>query len=106
MPFLTAVERKSLSLLVAGLLVLALFVLLSFWLVGLTARNAERASIERTLRMAAGNVQSLLVDAETAQRGYLLTGNESYLDPFERAESQLKIEVSSLLASFDRAPEL
>lgn len=34
-------------------------------------------------------LQSDVQDAETGQRGYLLTGNERYLEPYERARSQL-----------------
>lgn len=32
-----------------------------------------------------GNLTAALRDAETGQRGYLLTGNESYLEPYETA---------------------
>ncbi|MGC1481364.1 MAG: ATP-binding protein [Chthoniobacterales bacterium] len=41
------------------------------------------------------DVQSLLgayLDAETGQRGYLLTGDESYLEPYERASKELEYE--------------
>jgi PAS domain S-box-containing protein len=32
---------------------------------------------------------SILKDAETGQRGFLLTGNEKYLEPFEQAEKKI-----------------
>src|ERR1700761_3272392 len=38
---------------------------------------------------------STLKDAETGQRGYLLTGRESYLHPFEMAKQALPLELSS-----------
>jgi CheY-like chemotaxis protein/CHASE3 domain sensor protein len=38
---------------------------------------------------------STLKDAETGQRGYLLTGRESYLEPFEAAKQALPLELSS-----------
>lgn len=41
-------------------------------------------------------VQNLLDDAETGQRGYLLTGNERYLQPFKRAEQSLQITFEKL----------
>ncbi|WP_461789075.1 response regulator [Pedobacter sp.] len=34
------------------------------------------------------NIVSMLKDAETGQRGYLLTGNEVFLDPYERSISR------------------
>jgi len=37
-----------------------------------------------------------LVDAETGQRGYLLTGREAYLDPFLKAQSEVSGEFASL----------
>ncbi len=56
------------------------------------------AQITRTLssgialtdaRIASARCLQLLTDAETAQRGYLLTGREAYLLPYERARKEL-----------------
>ncbi|MEI2578202.1 sensor histidine kinase [Scytonema sp. PRP1] len=44
--------------------------------------------LERTL--------STLKDAETGQRGYLLTGNEIYLQPYQRAIAQISTSIDSL----------
>ena len=44
-------------------------------------------------------VRTRLVDAETGQRGYLITGDERYLAPFFDAER----DVAGLLASLERA---
>jgi PAS domain S-box-containing protein len=43
-------------------------------------------------------IEYLLVDAETGQRGYLLTGDPSYLEPYNRAI----VQVDSHIASLDR----
>ncbi|MEO7938976.1 MAG: CHASE3 domain-containing protein, partial [Burkholderiaceae bacterium] len=40
-------------------------------------------------RLAAGSSLQLITDAETAQRGYLLTGNASYLQPYRKAIDHL-----------------
>ena len=40
--------------------------------------------------------ETLLVDAETGQRGYLLTGDPSYLDPYNRAITQVDGHISNL----------
>src|SRR5580692_6280254 len=45
-------------------------------------------------------VLTLLVDAETGQRGYLLTGKDSYLAPYRNA----LLKVPSTLASLEPAP--
>jgi len=48
------------------------------------------AELERTL--------SVLKDAETGQRGFLLTGREAYLTPFQTAEAELNETVDRLRA--------
>jgi two-component sensor histidine kinase len=37
-----------------------------------------------------------MLDAETGQRGYVLTGNSAYLDPFMQAKTRLEPEVAAL----------
>jgi signal transduction histidine kinase/CheY-like chemotaxis protein/CHASE3 domain sensor protein len=50
-------------------------------------------------------VLSTLKDAETAQRGYLLTGRESYLEPFSTAKGALATELAALYALTGDDPE-
>jgi CheY-like chemotaxis protein/CHASE3 domain sensor protein len=66
----------------------------------LTARSLQTRSdaaglMTHTLRVIEQlqNVLSLAKDAETGQRGYLLTGEQSYLEPFTTAKAQLPEEV-------------
>jgi PAS domain S-box-containing protein len=40
--------------------------------------------------------ETLLLDAETGQRGYLLTGDPSYLDPYDRAITQVDGHIANL----------
>ena len=42
------------------------------------------------------SVLSSLIDAETAERGYLLTGQAAYLDPYRRAVTALPSELADL----------
>jgi CHASE3 domain sensor protein len=44
-------------------------------------------------------IQSQLVDAETGQRGYVLTGDASYLEPYNRAAPNLLAEIRELQQS-------
>jgi signal transduction histidine kinase/DNA-binding response OmpR family regulator len=46
--------------------------------------SVESAQFRRSLR----EVYSALQDAETGERGFLLSGDEGYLEPFQRAEAE------------------
>jgi signal transduction histidine kinase len=46
------------------------------------------------------DIRSLITDAETGQRGYLLTGDEAYLQPFERAKAELPTALDDVRASY------
>ncbi|MDE1167978.1 MAG: response regulator [Pseudomonas sp.] len=54
--------------------------------------------VEHTDRVInnANEVVKLSIDMETGMRGYLLTGKEDYLDPFELAKPRLAAEVPAL----------
>ena len=45
---------------------------------------------------AADRVSADLTDAETGQRGYLLTGRAAYLAPYQRAQAALKLDTAEL----------
>ena len=47
-----------------------------------------------------------LVDAETGQRGYLLTGQDRYLDPYRAAIQQVPKDLGALVAATQRQPEI
>ena len=49
-------------------------------------------------------LQTLVLNAETAQRGYLLTGNKIYLEPFLQAKAELpKVQYELVAAFADRS---
>jgi diguanylate cyclase (GGDEF)-like protein/PAS domain S-box-containing protein len=60
--------------------------------------NASRDAIAETLAVqrVIGETLSLLKDAETGQRGFLLTGNAAYLAPYERARVVLPAQLDEL----------
>jgi diguanylate cyclase (GGDEF)-like protein len=65
----------------------------------------ERNLVERQLD-SIRTVQGLLVDAETGERGYALTGNDSFLKPYYLATSQLPSAIKNLRADYkDDPPE-
>jgi PAS domain S-box-containing protein len=57
--------------------------------------NAEAARSRETL-IAIDNVLGTLVDAETGQRGFLLTGENGYLQPYNRALQELPDDLANL----------
>jgi PAS domain S-box-containing protein len=84
----------------------ALFALALFTIVGTTAvsyRNTRRLAaqarwVEHTyeVREAIAGVLSSLQDAETGQRGFVLTGDESHLEPYNAALRDIPSDVRRL----------
>ncbi len=64
--------------------------------------SVESAQFRRSLR----EVFSALQDAETGERGFLLSGEESFLKPFERAEAEFPARFEKLAADAMDVPEL
>src|SRR5262245_24285295 len=66
-----------------------------FWLAEL--REATRA-VEHTheVRSELERIQSLIIDAETGQRGFLLTGAIAYLEPYTAALTALPARLEAL----------
>jgi signal transduction histidine kinase len=92
-------RRFTLPLLIAGALLLVLANELTYT----RAVDAVKSSIALAdARIATARVLQLLTDAETGQRGYLLTGRSEYLDVYQKARSELPsrtAEVTSFMAS-------
>ncbi|HEY3780366.1 MAG TPA: response regulator [Fimbriimonadaceae bacterium] len=57
-----------------------------------------------TVITAADDLLSTLQDAETGQRGYVITGTQRYLDPYNLAISQLDDKVATLDRLLDNDP--
>ena len=56
-------------------------------------------------RKAINTLLQSMVDAETGQRGYLLTGNTTYLEPYDKALATVHSSVEGLRQQFRDAPE-
>ena len=68
------------------------------------AAEARKASYE--LMQVLDEVEARLVDAETGQRGYLLTGDEAYLQPYHAAIKNLDQVMARLKALTSNNPKL
>ncbi len=82
--------------LLGGFLLLLLVAAGSVWL--FVSNHRFNASVARTLRVQseAYRVLTLVQDAETGQRGYLLTGNANYLKPYTAGVTELPRALSDL----------
>lgn len=69
------------------------------------AAASVRASDTQDTLLQINQLMSSLVDAETGQRGYILTGLESYLEPYTRASARLDAQLTELGWRFENAPE-
>jgi PAS domain S-box-containing protein len=82
----------------AGLLVITGLELRREFASAATLRAAVERSYDTRLRIQ--SVFSLLQDAETGQRGYIITGDERFLEPYDEALTQLGAQMEDLGALF------
>ena len=70
--------------------------------VTLLVRSARLTQRSDEVLTESARLRELLVDRETARRGYLLSGNETFFQPLVLAEQQLPL-LGSLAHDVDRA---
>jgi signal transduction histidine kinase len=104
MRFLTVVKRNRV------VFVLACAVALSMVLISEVSyfQSVDRLDTLTTMSQARTNMQILsqsLVDAETGQRGYLLTGRKEYLAPYDGALKKIKTAFDFLDQYYKGRPE-
>ncbi|MFK8251917.1 sensor histidine kinase [Ancylobacter terrae] len=93
--------RATLILLACGMVALVAIVGTSIWLVNRTQAYTEAVVKARTLRSRTVDLLTVVQDAETGQRGYLLTGDDAYLAPFEAAKTAITLREQRLEAAAD-----
>jgi signal transduction histidine kinase len=99
-----ALVRSTVLFILVGLAALLAIVAAMFWLVGETDVNSKNLIKARAERSSLITLRSLAQDAETGQRGYLLTRNPLYLAPFEDAKSQFSAQMDRVQAAFADDP--
>lgn len=60
----------------------------------------QQMSQWQTTRSVVNRLLQSMLDAETGQRGYLLTGNETYLEPYDKAMAALQSHLDALRNQF------
>ncbi|MEW6497319.1 MAG: CHASE3 domain-containing protein [Cyanobacteriota bacterium] len=95
-PKIWTVEKKTLTGLGVASAILLSINALSYWSV---IKNKEASDLVTQSRKRAQKLESVLStlkDAETGQRGYLLTGQESYLKPYNIAVKTIAQQIKEL----------
>lgn len=90
------VIRTATGFLAVGFLALFLIVGMTVWLGERAGSFVGDALVVRETRNAAIGLRDALRTAEGAQRGFLLTGNEIYLAPFDTAKTQARRQLEIL----------
>lgn len=91
--------RTSLALIVVGLLALIGIVGTTIWLVERNQVYFDEVVEARTARIAAGELRNLLQNAQSSQRGYLLTLDSRYLEPYSEV-------IDRIIPAYQRLDEL
>src|SRR5688500_15678502 len=100
------VVRSTIGLLAVGFLALLVIVGMTIWL-GERAQVYFNEAVEaRITRGAAVELRDAIRTAESSQRGYLFTGNEIYLAPYDSAKALALRQMSSLNKTLGSRPEV
>jgi two-component sensor histidine kinase len=90
------VVRYTSFLLAIGFLTLLGIVGMTIWLGERAQTYSDQAIQARDTRVSAVELRSALQSAESAQRGFLVSGNEIYLAPYDSAKVSLERQLSRL----------
>ena len=96
-------------LLLVGLVALVGIVGTSLWLVERSDIYFSRVVEARAARTSAVALRNALLNLETGQRGYLLTGNDDYLEPYVQARERVFADyerLATLLKPYPQAAEV
>ncbi len=88
--------QSTLLLITAGAVMLFVLVVSSFKLSSETGARADEIAQERLVRIAARQMQIGLLNAESGQRGYLVTGEVPYLEPYFEGVDEVRRGLSDM----------
>lgn len=90
------VVQSTIVFLTIGFLALLAEVGTTIWLSQKAQTYQAETETQRAVRIAAVELRNALVSAETSQRGYLISGNEIYLAPYDTAKATALRELDRL----------
>src|ERR1700710_812986 len=88
--------RFTSAALLIGFLALTAIVAMNFWLGERAQSYFDDAIAARDTRIAAVELRNAMQTAEASQRGFLISGNEIYLAPYQSAKIQAQRHLSAL----------
>jgi len=88
--------RSTLIMLAIGAMILLGIVGSSLWLVSQNSVYSEQVAQMRRVRSGSVDLLSVLQDGETGQRGYLLSAEDNFLQPYQAALARLPERVAYL----------
>ncbi|MBX3280783.1 MAG: CHASE3 domain-containing protein [Acidobacteria bacterium] len=97
---------RTIALLAAGLAALLAIVITTFWLSERAQSYSSSVIAVRDLRVSAVELRNGLLAAESSQRGYLYSGNEVYLAPFDSSKALSQREAEELNEALVDFPDL
>ncbi|HEX6893892.1 MAG TPA: CHASE3 domain-containing protein [Bryobacteraceae bacterium] len=94
---------------IIGMLLIASAMVIVIGFLSSQTSDSRKAAVDQSaasteIRAATDNLLLLLTDAETAQRGYLLTGRDAYMPPYQAAVSAIPAAISQLEAAARARP--
>lgn len=107
MPISTNVAvRATAAMLLVGFLALAAIVGTTIWLVERNNIYFTETLEARIVRATTVNLRNFLQDAETGQRGFLLTNEARYREPYDAAVPQIAAALDAMDAALAEHPEM
>ena len=97
--------RTTVALLAAGFLALLGIVVTALWLSARTDTFAEQLAEVLSIRRETFMVLGLAQDAETGQRGYLLTRDPAYLEPYRSSVAEIGAQMQELRRATQARPD-
>ena len=88
--------QKAMALLAAALLLVALVAAASFWTFRQIVDTGEARKYTFFTIIRANDFLSAMKDAETSQRGYALTGDEAFLQPYQAVRDGVRRQLEEL----------
>ena len=101
----STVVRSTFAFLFVGFVALLGIVGMTFWLQERAQVYFDQAIEVRDTRGAAGELRSAVQTAESSQRGFMVTGNEIYLAPYDTAKAQAQKQLALLKQKLAAYPE-
>ncbi len=97
--------RSTLIMLTIGVLILLGIVASTIWLVAESRARFDNVVVARNIRSNSADLLSTMQDAETGQRGYLLSQEDSFLEPYKTALATLAARKEALARSVENSPK-